>query len=118
MGDGMKHTAAKGCTDDGTLIHHTYMNTHLGLISWRIVQIDSQMLQGRLKHASPLGIGRLRHCGGSPTGSGGGGGWSRQMDGTRPGPCRMAACVRAAADMVMMMTTKMRMMTRRELRTH
>jgi hypothetical protein len=35
-----------GCTDDGTLaIVPICMYTHLGLISWRITQIESQMLQ-------------------------------------------------------------------------
>jgi hypothetical protein len=35
----MKHPVAKSCTDD------VYIYTHLGLISWRVVQVDAQMLQ-------------------------------------------------------------------------
>jgi hypothetical protein len=49
----VKHPAAKGCTDDDTLtIVPIYLYTHLGLISWRIIQIESQMLQQAVAHTA------------------------------------------------------------------
>jgi hypothetical protein len=41
----MKHPAAKGCTDDDTLAIVPIYKPILDLISWRIIQIESQMLQ-------------------------------------------------------------------------
>jgi hypothetical protein len=71
----MKHPAAKGCTDDGTLAIvpiylfiylYLYRNiaiyTQLGLISWHITQIESQMLHSPLWSPRPMGLLRSTTC--------------------------------------------------------